>query len=177
SHGNIKAALAALEKSLWRSPRNAQALALKGFLLSAQNRVRDALGFFEQAIAIDGGLGNAWLGRGLCRIRRGHADEGRFDLQVAAALEPQRSVLRSYLGKAFNNAGDLRHAEKELRIAELLDASDPTPGLYSALLLRDRNRINEAVGDLERSQELNDNRRIYRSRLLLDQDRAVRGAN
>jgi hypothetical protein len=33
------------------------------------------------------------------------------------------------------------------------------------------------VRDLERSQELNTNRRVYRSRLLLDQDRAVRSAN
>jgi hypothetical protein len=39
------------------------------------------------------------------------------------------------------------------------------------------NRINEAVRDLEESEELNENRRVYRSRLLLDQDRAVRGAN
>src|SRR5206468_11274539 len=38
-------------------------------------------------------------------------------------------------------------------------------------------RSNEGVRDLERSQELNNNRRLYRSRLLLDQDRAVRGAN
>jgi hypothetical protein len=64
-----------------------------------------------------------------------------------------------------------------LRLAEEVDPNDPTPRLYSALLLRDSNRINESVRDLERSQELNDNRRVYRSRLLLDQDRAVRGAN
>ena len=31
--------------------------------------------------------------------------------------------------------------------------------------------------DLEKSQELNKNRRVYRSQLLLDQDRAVRSAN
>jgi len=177
SHGNTKAALAALEKSLELAPRNAQALALKGFLLSAQNRITEATTWFEQAIAIDGGLGNAWLGRGLCRIRRGQSEEGRFDLQVAATTEPHRSLLRSYLGKAFSNAGDSRHAEKELEVARLLDEGDPTPWLYSALLLQQRNRINEAVDDLEHSQTLNDNRRVYRSRLLLDQDRAVGGAN
>ncbi|MDW8310400.1 MAG: hypothetical protein RMK20_13580, partial [Verrucomicrobiales bacterium] len=42
---------------------------------------------------------------------------------------------------------------------------------------RQLNRINEAVEDLERSQELNDQRSVFRSRLLLDQDRAVRSAN
>jgi tetratricopeptide (TPR) repeat protein len=177
SHGNTKAALAALQKSLALAPRNAQALTLKGFLLSAQNRISEASGFFDQALAIDGGLGNAWLGRGLCRIRRGDTEEGRFDLQVAATSEPHRSLLRSYLGKAFSNAGDSVRAEKELELARLLDEGDPTPWLYSALLLQQRNRINEAVDDLERSQTLNDNRRVYRSRLLLDQDRAVGGAN
>ncbi|MBC8096562.1 MAG: TonB-dependent receptor, partial [Akkermansiaceae bacterium] len=177
SFGRIKPAMVALDKSLTLAPRNAQAVALRGFLLSAQNRIREATGWFEQAIEIDGGLGNAWLGRGLCRIRKGYEHPGRFDLQVAAAMEPQRSLLRSYLGKAFSNARDAGHAEKELTVAMELDPNDPTPWLYSALLLRDLNRINESVRDLERSQELNDNRRVYRSRLLLDQDRAVRGAN
>lgn len=177
SQGRTKPAMAALEKSLALAPRNAQAIALKGFLLAAQNRIREAITFFDQAIEIDGGLGNAWLGRGLCRIRQGHAKEGRFDLQVAATMEPQRSLLRSYLGKAFSNAGDARHAEKELRLAQDIDAGDPTPLLYSALLLQQQNRINEGVRDLEQSQDLNENRALYRSRLLIDQDRAVRGAN
>ena len=177
SHGHVKAALAALEKSLALAPRNAQAVALRGFLFSAQNRISEARAFFDQAIALDGRLGNAWLGRGLCLIRQGHAEEGRFDLQVAATTEPQRSLLRSYLGKAFSNAGDTRRADAELRLAEQIDAGDPTPWLYSALLLQRESRINEGVGALEQSQELNENRAVYRSRLLLDQDRAVRGAN
>src|SRR5206468_11537323 len=40
-----------------------------------------------------------------------------------------------------------------------------------------RNRINESLRELEKSQDLNDNRALFRSRLLLDQDRAVRNAN
>ncbi len=39
------------------------------------------------------------------------------------------------------------------------------------------NRINEPVRDLETSSDLNDNRSVYRSQLLLDRDRAVRSAN
>ena len=38
-------------------------------------------------------------------------------------------------------------------------------------------RINDAVLDLEASQERNENRSLFRSRLLLDEDRAVRSAN
>src|SRR5205814_5973478 len=58
-----------------------------------------------------------------------------------------------------------------------LDPDDPTSWLYSALLNQEENRINEAVNDLQRSQELNENRSVFRSRLLLDQDQAVRSAN
>jgi tetratricopeptide (TPR) repeat protein len=177
SFGRTDAALAALDKALEFSPRNAQALALKGFLLSAQNRIARAIEFFDQAIAVDGALGNAWLGRGLCRIRRGEREAGLADLQVAATVEPQRAVLRSYLGKAYSDRRDAPRAEKELNLARQFDPGDPTSWLYSALLNERRNRINEAVRDLERSQELNDNRSVYRSALLLDQDRAVRSAN
>jgi Tfp pilus assembly protein PilF len=177
SFGRLAKALTALEKGLQLSPRNPQGLALKGFVLSAQNRPGEAITYFEQAMAVDGALGNAWLGRGLCRIRQGQAEAGREDLQVAATLEPQRALLRSYLGKAFSHIGEPDLADKELRLAKQLDPQDPTSWLYSALLNQQRNRLNEAIRDLEKSQELNDNRRLFRSRLLLDQDRAVRSVN
>lgn len=177
SFGRTAEALAALDKALQLSPRNAQAVALKGFLLAAQNKIPAAREQFENAIALDGALGNAWLGRGLIRIRSGDGDGGRRDLQVAATLEPQRALLRSYLGKAFANASDAARALKELALAQKLDPNDPTAWLYSALLKQQENHINDGVRELEKSQELNDNRRLYRSRLLLDQDRAVRSAN
>jgi tetratricopeptide (TPR) repeat protein len=177
SFGHTSRALEALDKSLTLAPRNAQALALKGFLLAAQNHVGDAIGWFDQALAVDSALGNAWLGRGLCRIRRGDAKGGREDLLMAAALEPQRAGLRSYLGKAYADAGDYPRAAKELQLAKKLDPSDPTAWLYSALLNQQNNRINDAIRDLEKSQALNDNRSVYRSQLLLDQDQAVRSAN
>ena len=177
SFGHAPQALAALEKALQLSPRNAEAISLKGYLLAAQNPISEALNFFDEAIEVDPALGNAWLGRGLGRIRQGHADAGWQDLQVAATLEPNRSALRSYLGKAFSNAGEGELARKELGLAERLDPKDPTPWLYSALLHQQENQINEGVAGLEKSQELNDNRSVFRSRLLLDQDRAVRSAN
>ena len=98
-------------------------------------------------------------------------------MQTAATLEPQRAVLRSYLGKALSNTKDYRLAERELARAKEMDANDPTAWLYSALLEQQENRINEAVSEIEHSQDLNNNRSVFRSRLLLDQDRAVRSAN
>lgn len=183
SFGHTEAALDALDKSLNLAPRNAEALALKGFALSAQNKISAAGLYFDQAIAADGSLANAWLGRGLVRIRQGTVDAGRKDLETAASLEPNRAFLRSYLGKAwsldqpFQYTWDTHLATNELRRAMTLDPNDPTAWLYSALLNDQRNCINDAINDLEHSQALNDNRAVYRSKFLLDQDAAVRAAN
>lgn len=177
SFGRIRPSRHDLEEGLRLSSRNPAAHALQGFLLSAQNKITDARASFDDAMAIDSALGNAWLGRGLCLIRQGKNELGRLDLQTAAALEPNRSVLHSYLGKAFSNIGNESKTRQELTRAEQLDPHDPTPWLYSALENRQDNRTNEAVSDLEESLDLNENRRVYRSQFLLDQDRAVRSAN
>ena len=102
---------------------------------------------------------------------------------MAAAIFrwPRRSsrtgLFHSYLGKAFSNDGNEPKARLELERAKTLDPRDPTPWIYSAIENKQDSRINEAVRDLEKSLELNDNRRVYRSQFLLDQDRAVRSAN
>ncbi len=175
--GRTSEARSALRKSLALAPRNAQAVALDGFLSSAQNRMGDALASFDRAIILDGALGNAWLGRGLCRIKTGQGGLGREDLLIAAALEPQRALLRSYLGKAFADSGDEARASKELMLARALDPRDPTVWLYAALLKQQENQINPAISDLQNAETNNDNRSVFRSRLLLDQDRAVASAN
>jgi hypothetical protein len=188
SHGQTSRAVAALKTALADSPRNAKAIALQGFLLSARGRFKEAGNAFQQAIDIDGALSDAWLGRGLVRIRQGEVNAGREDLETAAALEPTRSFLRSYLGKAFAHealfGGDPRTRQRErflaldeLDMAKKLDPSDPTPWLYSALILYNEYEIADSIDDLKESELLNGNRQVYRSQLLLDKDQAVRSAN
>ena len=176
-NGHTKEALEALNQGLNLSPRNAQGLALNGFVLAARGRTREAMDSFDKAIAADGGLGNAWLGRGLTKIRRGQARSGREDLQVAATVEPLRSLFRSYLGKAWSYTGDRVHAEQELALARQLDANDPTGWFYGALLAQQQNRPNEAITRLEKAKELNDNRSVFRSSEQLEKDLSVRSAN
>lgn len=177
SFGRSKEASQALEDGMRSTPRNAQGWALRGFLLSGRNRIREALQAFDHAIEIDGALGNAWLGRGLCKFRLGEREDGRADLQVAVALEPNRSLLHSYLGKASTQLGFAEAGMKDLAFAKELDPNDPTPWLYSALARQEQNRPNQAIDDLHAAIARNDNRRLYRSRFLLDQDRAVRSVN
>ena len=177
SFGRTLKAMKLLDRGMDLAPRNAQAHALRGFLLAAQNRTGAAREEFDEAIALDGALGNAWLGRGLTSIRQGREEEGRLDLQTAAVLEPNRSALRSYLGKAFSEVGNNEKANIELQRAKELDERDPLPWLYSAIQRKQENRYNQAIAELEKSIELNGNRGVYRSKFLLDEDRAIRGTN
>lgn len=177
SFGRTAQAVAANERALSLAPDEAQALTLQGFLLTARGRIVEARIRFERAITVDGSFGNAWLGRGLCKIREGRGEAGRQDLLVACTLEPQRALFRSYLAKAYALTRDTAHAGKELLLAQQLDPADPTAWLYSAVLREQQNRINEGISDLQHSQSLNRNRAVYRSQLLLDQDQSMRGAN
>lgn len=177
SFGRAREADEALERALTLSPRNAQAHAQRGFVLLARGSMDEAATAFETALQLDSTSGSARLGRGLLRMHRGQREGGRSDLQAAAVLEPERSLFRSYLGKAFADAGLADEAAREYERARQFDKRDPTPWLYSALLYSELNELNTAVAELEQSIALNDNRAVYRSQLLLDKDRAVRGAN
>ena len=97
--GRAPDAKEALAKGLKFSPRNPAAHALRGFLLSAENNLKDAKDAFETAIALDSALGDGWLGLGLCLIKQGQIEAGRRDLLIAAALEPNRAIFRRYLSE------------------------------------------------------------------------------
>lgn len=175
--GHRPAAQEALARARKLAPCNAQALALEGYLALADYQPRQARDWFAQALAQDSSLPNAWIGRGLARAQQGDAAGAREDLQIAATLEPGRGLFRSYLAKAWSQFGQDALAEKDLALAKHLDPGDPTAWLYSALHEHQTHQVNAAVRDLERSAELNDNRSIFRSRLQLDQDLAMRSAD
>jgi Tfp pilus assembly protein PilF len=175
--GDQAAARAAIVRSLELAPKNPRAHALDGFLLAARRDFRGALAAFERAIALNGAMADGWLGRGLCQFHQNNIAAGLADLQTAVIVEPQRALPRSYLAKAYAEAFDARHARQEIDLARQTDPQDPTSWLYSALLHQQQNQVNAGIADLERSTALNGQRSLFRSRLLLDQDQAVRGAN
>ena len=96
-------------------------------------------------------------------------------IEHAVLREPSNSLFRSYLGKAFFEENRNGAAERELEIAKSLSPQGPTPYLYSAYTKLADFRPVEALSDLEESIDRKGNRAVYRSRLLLDQDLAVRG--
>jgi tetratricopeptide (TPR) repeat protein len=177
AQGDHDGAREAAEEAVNRQPNNPRALTVLGFVQLANYRTDSAAVYFDRAVQIDSGFPLAHAGRGIAQIRQGHVAGGREELQTAATLDPGESLYRSYLGKAYYEEKRATEAGKELAAAKDLDPKDPTPWLYSAILLQNENRPVEALHDLNGAIERNDNRAVYRSRLLLDEDRAVRGTD
>jgi hypothetical protein len=67
-------------------------------------------------------------------------------MQTAVTLDPDDAILRSYLGKAYQEEHRTGPAAKELGRGQGPRPNDPTPWLYSSLLMQDENRPVEAPG-------------------------------
>ena len=174
ARGRVDRALVEAERAVSLGPAVGRTHAVLGFVHLARLEVRRAEEAFERAIALDPAAPLPRLGLGLARIRRGDLAGGRQELEIAVGLDPSDSLLRSYLGKAYFEERRPTRAAGQFERAASLDPRDPTPHLYDAILQQSINRPVEALDAIQRSIELNDNRAVYRSRQLLDRDRASR---
>lgn len=193
--GYRKRAREAAETAAALAPDLERIQTVLGFAALAEFRAATAKRAFERAIALNSASPLPRFGLGLAKIRKGNLEEGRRDIEVAVALDPNNSLLRSYLGKAYfeeritNSLAYFRQwfedfpnqentlAAEQFAIAKDLDPWDPTPYLYDAIRKQSENRPVEALRDAETAIRLNENRAVYRSRELLDQDRAARQAS
>jgi tetratricopeptide (TPR) repeat protein len=177
SLGRINEAEAAARSAVDANPMEARAQTLLGFVHLAQFDTRAARADFQAAIERDSFDPLARLGLGLAIIRDGKLTPGREQIEIAVALDPTNSLLRSYVGKAYYDERRDPLDAGQLATAKGLDPKDPTPWFYDAIREQTSNQPVAALQDLQRSIELNDNRAVYRSRLLLDEDLAARSAS
>lgn len=177
SVGNLDRALEAAEESVALNPKLSLTQTILGFVYLAQLKTHEARIAFRVAIGLDQAAPFPRLGLGLAKIREGLLKEGRSEIEIAAALSPNNSLIRSYLGKAYFEENRDKLAKEQFSVAKELDPLDPTPFFYDAIRKQTLNRPVEALEDLHTSIRLNENRAIYRSRLLLDDDLAARSAS
>jgi tetratricopeptide (TPR) repeat protein len=177
SFGDLDAAEEAAERAVALAPDLARTQMVLGFAALTRIDTEEARASFERAIALDSANPLSRLGLGLARIRESDLEEGRREIEIAAGLDPTSSLIRSYLGKAYFEERRGPLAADQFQIAKQLDPNDPTPWFYDAIRKQSENRPVEGLRDLQTSIRLNDNRAVYRSRLLLDQDLATRSAS
>jgi tetratricopeptide (TPR) repeat protein len=177
SFGQLNRALDAAQKAAALEPNLSRTQTVLGYAHLMRVNTKRAKEAFEKAIALDSADPLPRLGLGLAKIREGGVDEGSRELEAAASLDPSNAIVRSYLGKAYYEEKRTGLDEREYAVAKQLDPNDPTPWFYDAIAKQTTNRPVEALRSLERAIELNDNRAVYRSRLLLDEDLAARSAS
>jgi tetratricopeptide (TPR) repeat protein len=177
STGNIGRALDAAKRAAELNPQLAKTQTVLGFAYLARIDTQAAKAAFEKAIELDSADPLPRLGLGLATIRQGDLRAGREQIEIATSLDPGNALIRSYVGKAYYEEKRDKLAATEFAQAKELDPSDPTPWFYDAIRKQTENRPVEALEDLEKSIALNDQRAVYRSRLLLDQDQAARSVN
>lgn len=177
SNGERSNALKSSTKAQILNPSLGRTQTILGFSYLAQIDIDEAKKAFTQAINLDSADPLAHLGLGLAKIRKGYIEEGTRDIETAVSLDPDNATMRSYLGKAYYELRNNDFAATELKIAKEMDPNDPTPWFYDAIRKQSTNRPVEALQDMQKAIELNDNRGVYRSKLLLDEDLAARSAN
>lgn len=177
SAGELKQAFASAQEAVDLNPTIAKTQTVLGFAYLLQIDTAEAKSVFHDAILLDQADPMPRLGLGLALIREGQLEAGRIELEIAASLHPGNSLIRSYLGKAYFEEKRYSTAETQFELAKERDPNDPTPWFYDAIQKQTQNRPVEALRDIQKSIELNDNRAVYRSRLLLDQDQAGRGSS
>jgi tetratricopeptide (TPR) repeat protein len=167
----------AAEKAVKLNPNLARTQSVLGFANLTRIDIKAAKESFGKAIELDQADPLPHLGIGLATIREGNVKAGREEIEIATALDPENSLVRSYLGKAYYEEKRDGRAGAQFELAKERDPTDPTPYFYDAIRKQTENRPVEALQDLEESIKRNNNRAPYRSRLLLDEDSAARGAS
>jgi tetratricopeptide (TPR) repeat protein len=176
SLGYVDEAVKEAERADMRAA-NARSKTVLGFAYLANIKVSLAAAAFHEAIGYSSEDPLVHLGLGLAKIRSGDLIEGRRDIEIAADLDRNNALIRSYLGKAFYEEKRGPLDEAQYLLAKRLDPNDPTPWFYDAIRKQTINQPVGALHDLKTSIELNDNRAVFRSRLMLDEDLAARSAS
>jgi tetratricopeptide (TPR) repeat protein len=177
SVGDLDRSLESAEEAVHLNPNLARTQTVLGFAYLTQIKTEESKEAFKNAIKLDQADPLPRLGLGLAKIREGDLGEGRRELEIAVSLDPNNSLIRSYLGKAYFDEKSDKLASEQFAVAKQLDPMDPTPWFYDGIQKQTLNRPVEALDDFQKSIQLNDNRAVYRSQLLLDQDLAARSAS
>ncbi len=164
-------------RALKLAPGDGEVLTLAGFIRLAFRDYGPAKDYFERAVKASPGLGEPHLGLGIYQFRYRDYDKGVAEMLTATLLEPRISLYLSELGKALYQVRAFDKALEVYDYAKALDKNDPTPYLYKGIALTDLNRPAEAVQEINRSIDLNDNQAVFRSRIMLDRDQAVSNYN
>ena len=166
-----------ISKALEISKTDSEVLSLAGFIRLGYRDYDKAFKLFTEAVKNNPGFGEPHIGLANIAFRNRNFSQGLTEMLTATLLEPRVSLYQSSLGKALYQTRSFDKALEVYDYAKTLDPNDPTPYLYKGIALSDLYRPGEAIQEINKSIELNDNMAVFRSRLMLDRDLAVRNTD
>ena len=175
--GATEEAMQVMENALRLAPDSAEVNNLQGFILLSLRQEDKAALAFARASKVSPTLAEPHLGLGLIAMRHGEEDVAMTEVTSAVLLEPRRAMLRNYWAKMLYQLGRHEKALDVLNVSLHIDPRDPTPDLYRSIIYRDLRMPGAAITAINEAIRKNDNRAVYRSRLLLDRDLAVKNVD
>lgn len=117
---DLEIAMGNLNEAIELVPAEARFFGLQGDILLSQNRYRQAIIRYDEAIAKDGNYYDYYLGRGVAYARQGSSNLARADLQHSSELLPT-AIAMNELGKLSldnNNRNDAKQYFQQAAAAQ-----------------------------------------------------------
>lgn len=151
-------------------------MTVRGFIYLAMNNTNLAKQSFAK-VDIDYAGADFYLGKALLEMKSNLPESALQSISTAVALQPLEASYLNYYGRMLYELKRMARAEEVLKRAIELDPNDPTAYYLLAIIKRDRFKEGEAIALLQSAEKLNDNRAVYRSRFILDEDKAIKNVD
>lgn len=152
--GERERGMSLLATVLALEPGNAVAHYQLGVALDEQQRTREALDHYEQAIRARPGFAEAHNNRGVALKALGRPDEARASFERAVELKPDYAKAHANLGSTLSRLGRPSEALRALDRAVGLDPGHADSHGHRGEVLRDLGRLDEALASYARAAEL-----------------------
>ncbi|MFC5720994.1 tetratricopeptide repeat protein [Streptomyces gamaensis] len=143
-----------INRAGFNDAERAHAHVIRGRELRETGSLQEALGDYDQAIALDPANARAYFGRGVTYLRLQDFEQALADLDKAHELEPEDADYLTARGEARSRSGHSSEALADYSQAVGLDPGNRLALVLRGLLLRDMGQYRRALADLDRVMDL-----------------------
>ncbi|CAO2826956.1 unnamed protein product [Amaranthus hypochondriacus] len=146
-------ALKNFQRAVQLNSKFAYAHTLCGHEHVALDDFENAIRSFQNALRVDSRHYNAWYGLGMVYLRQEKFEFAEHHFRMAFQINPQSSVIMSYLGTSLHALKRNEEALMMMEKAILADKKNPLPMYQKAIVLSSMDNYDEALEVLEELKE------------------------
>ncbi|KAH0704688.1 hypothetical protein KY290_020032 [Solanum tuberosum] len=146
-------ALKNFQRAVQLNPRFAYGHTLCGHEYVALEDFENAIKCYQSALRVDARHYNAWYGLGMIYLRQEKFEFSEHHFRMALGINPQSSVIMSYLGTALHALKKNEEALEVMELAIVADKKNPLPMYQKANILVSTESFDAALEVLEELKE------------------------